>query len=69
MRSVQWTFLFIDNTAKLNAYILQNYVNEHKSELSGIRQEVLTSAKKKFTMSYYTLRRHGNKSSVAVCKV
>jgi len=47
MRSVQWTFFFTNNTAKLNAYILQNYVNEHKSELSAIRQEVLTSAKKK----------------------
>ena len=56
MRSVRWTFFFIDNIVKLKAYILQNHVNEHKSELSGIRQEVLTSAKKKFNMSYSILR-------------
>lgn len=56
MRIVRWTFFFIENIVELKAYILQNYVNEHKSELSGIRQEVPTSAKKKFTMSYSILR-------------
>ena len=50
-------------------HFFQHFWNEHKSELSGIRQEVLTSAKKKLAMSYSILRWHSNKSSVAVYKI